>query len=235
VVAHNAINQGLLCTALGLPPSYFRCLSQNNAAFTVLDLQPNGSHPPRATLERMNRTPPRLASTAVLPVQRNISAKFGIFGRRTHAAAARRAAQSLHTPPWFSTHGHQSAAQGSSTSHALTFGLLGSWFGPEVALHWLFPSPLITCLADAARVAGWVQTRPSLRSRAAAACAWCSSAETTVRLRTRVQERARQAAPPRWTSTRIIIARAPRESKSLCLTRAPKQPVRGWWKTSSIP
>jgi hypothetical protein len=25
-----------------------------------------------------------------------------------------------------------------------TFGLLGSWFGPEVALNWLFPYPLIT-------------------------------------------------------------------------------------------
>ena len=34
-------------------------------------------------------------------------------------------------------------------SHALTpinsiFGLLGPWFGPEVALNWLFPYPLMT-------------------------------------------------------------------------------------------
>jgi hypothetical protein len=58
VVAHNAINQGLLGTALGLPPSFFRCFVQSNAAFTVVDFQPNGAAPPRASLERMNRASP---------------------------------------------------------------------------------------------------------------------------------------------------------------------------------
>ena len=37
LVAHNAVNQALLCTALGLPPCFFRRFSQSNAAFTVLD------------------------------------------------------------------------------------------------------------------------------------------------------------------------------------------------------
>jgi broad specificity phosphatase PhoE len=70
VVAHNAINQGLLGTALGLPPSFFRCFVQSNAAFTVVDFQPNGAAPPRATLERMNRAsphsspPPKVAASA---------------------------------------------------------------------------------------------------------------------------------------------------------------------------
>ncbi|GLC74879.1 hypothetical protein PLESTF_001567300 [Pleodorina starrii] len=45
VVAHNAINQALVATALGLPPSYFRRLPQNNAALSIFDLEPgvNGS------------------------------------------------------------------------------------------------------------------------------------------------------------------------------------------------
>lgn len=58
VVAHNAINQGLVNTAIGLPPSYFRCFLQSNAAVTVLDFAPNGDKPPLATLERMNSTRP---------------------------------------------------------------------------------------------------------------------------------------------------------------------------------
>jgi hypothetical protein len=50
----------------------------------------------------------------------------------------------------FSSHGQQSAAKGSSTTVSRsdpinsTFGLLGSWFGQEVSLNWLFPYPLIT-------------------------------------------------------------------------------------------
>ncbi|GLI62813.1 hypothetical protein VaNZ11_005562 [Volvox africanus] len=40
VVAHNAINQALVATALGLPPSYFRRLPQNNAALSIFDLEP---------------------------------------------------------------------------------------------------------------------------------------------------------------------------------------------------
>ena len=60
VVAHNAINQGLLNTALGLPPSFFRCFLQSNAAVTVLDFAPpgEGAGPgPRVTVERMNYSP----------------------------------------------------------------------------------------------------------------------------------------------------------------------------------
>lgn len=34
-----AVNQALLCTALGLPPSFFRRFSQSNASFTVLDFE----------------------------------------------------------------------------------------------------------------------------------------------------------------------------------------------------
>ncbi|KAG2429694.1 hypothetical protein HYH02_013952 [Chlamydomonas schloesseri] len=45
VVAHNAINQALVATALGLPPQFFRRLPQNNAALSVLDITPSGSSP----------------------------------------------------------------------------------------------------------------------------------------------------------------------------------------------
>lgn len=57
VVAHNAVNQALVATAIGLPPTYFRRLLQNNAATTVLDFQPNGDGPPRVNLDRLNQTP----------------------------------------------------------------------------------------------------------------------------------------------------------------------------------
>lgn len=36
VVAHNAVNQALICTALGLPPSMFRRIQQSNASFSQL-------------------------------------------------------------------------------------------------------------------------------------------------------------------------------------------------------
>ena len=55
VVAHNAVNQALVATAIGLPPTYFRRLLQNNAATTVLDFQPNGDGPPRVNLDRLNQ------------------------------------------------------------------------------------------------------------------------------------------------------------------------------------
>lgn len=57
LVAHNAVNQALVATAIGLPPTYFRRLLQNNAATTVLDFQPNGDSPPRVNLDRLNQTP----------------------------------------------------------------------------------------------------------------------------------------------------------------------------------
>lgn len=40
VVAHNACNQALIATALGLPPAYFRKLQQSNAAVTLLEITP---------------------------------------------------------------------------------------------------------------------------------------------------------------------------------------------------
>ena len=55
LVAHNAVNQALVATAIGLPPTYFRRLLQNNAATTVLDFQPNGNGPPRVNLDRLNQ------------------------------------------------------------------------------------------------------------------------------------------------------------------------------------
>ncbi|EFJ45746.1 phosphoglycerate mutase [Volvox carteri f. nagariensis] len=65
VVAHNAINQALVATALGLPPSYFRRLPQNNAALSVIDLEPstatvtntNASSGVRITLSCLNQSP----------------------------------------------------------------------------------------------------------------------------------------------------------------------------------
>ncbi len=52
VVAHNAINQALLCTALGLGPEHFRTFRQNNCAVSVLNISEPGS----AQLESMNQT-----------------------------------------------------------------------------------------------------------------------------------------------------------------------------------
>ena len=55
VVAHNAVNQALLNTALGLPPTFFRRLTQTNAATSVIDFQPNGDKPPNPVIDRMNQ------------------------------------------------------------------------------------------------------------------------------------------------------------------------------------
>lgn len=55
LVAHNAVNQALVATAIGLPPTYFRRLLQNNAATTVLDFQPTKDGPPRVNLDRLNQ------------------------------------------------------------------------------------------------------------------------------------------------------------------------------------
>ncbi|GFR47128.1 hypothetical protein Agub_g8815 [Astrephomene gubernaculifera] len=59
VVAHNAVNQALLATALGLPPPYFRRLAQNNAALSVLDFSPapDGGSLPEVTLACLNQSP----------------------------------------------------------------------------------------------------------------------------------------------------------------------------------
>lgn len=59
VVAHNAINQALVATALGLPPRYFRRLPQNNAALSIFDFAPapGGSGPPTVDLVCLNQSP----------------------------------------------------------------------------------------------------------------------------------------------------------------------------------
>lgn len=58
VVAHNAVNQALVCTAVGLPPPFFRRIAQSNAAFTVIDFEWDGVHDlPTVCLERVNQFP----------------------------------------------------------------------------------------------------------------------------------------------------------------------------------
>ncbi|KAI8464921.1 MAG: phosphoglycerate mutase-like protein [Monoraphidium minutum] len=59
VVAHNAVNQALLGTALGLPPRFFRRLLQSNGATSVLDFEPPMSPgaPVRVTVDRLNQSP----------------------------------------------------------------------------------------------------------------------------------------------------------------------------------
>ncbi|MGA7953369.1 MAG: histidine phosphatase family protein [Gloeobacterales cyanobacterium] len=52
IVAHNAINQALLCTALGLPSHAFRRFQQDNAGISVLSFPEHGP----VVLESMNQT-----------------------------------------------------------------------------------------------------------------------------------------------------------------------------------
>ncbi len=72
VVAHNAINQALLSTALGLGPASFRILAQGNGGISVLNFQDDG----QAQLESLNQTahltpplPPKKAPSRVLLVR----------------------------------------------------------------------------------------------------------------------------------------------------------------------
>jgi hypothetical protein len=59
VVAHNAVNQALIATAVGLGPAYFRRLLQSNAASTVLDFVPRGAGMlPSVTIDRLNQVRP---------------------------------------------------------------------------------------------------------------------------------------------------------------------------------
>ena len=58
VVAHNAVNQALICTAIGLPPTFSRRLLQSNAASTVLDFAPRPNQPPTVTIDRLNQVCP---------------------------------------------------------------------------------------------------------------------------------------------------------------------------------
>lgn len=58
VVAHNAINQALVATAVGLGAEYYRILLQSNCGLTVLDFSPkteDGST--NVCLNRLNQTP----------------------------------------------------------------------------------------------------------------------------------------------------------------------------------
>ncbi|XWS73957.1 hypothetical protein CRYUN_Cryun02cG0174100 [Craigia yunnanensis] len=58
VVAHNAVNQALVATAIGLGSEYFRILLQSNCGVSVLDFTPRpegGS--PYICLNRLNQTP----------------------------------------------------------------------------------------------------------------------------------------------------------------------------------
>ncbi|XAR59677.1 2-carboxy-D-arabinitol-1-phosphatase [Bertholletia excelsa] len=58
VVAHNAVNQALVATAIGLGTEYFRILLQSNCGASVLDFTPcldGGS--PSICLNRLNQTP----------------------------------------------------------------------------------------------------------------------------------------------------------------------------------
>ncbi|KAI0496817.1 hypothetical protein KFK09_023141 [Dendrobium nobile] len=58
VVAHNAVNQALVATAIGLGTKYFRILLQSNCGLSVLDFVPRiGGGSPRISLNRLNQTP----------------------------------------------------------------------------------------------------------------------------------------------------------------------------------
>ncbi|RZC82309.1 hypothetical protein C5167_045098 [Papaver somniferum] len=58
VVAHNAINQALVATAMGLGTEYFRVLLQSNCGVSVLDFTPvDDSESPHICLNRLNQTP----------------------------------------------------------------------------------------------------------------------------------------------------------------------------------
>ncbi|KAL8496412.1 hypothetical protein ACS0TY_020211 [Phlomoides rotata] len=58
VVAHNAVNQALVATAIGLGTEYFRLLLQSNCGVSVLDFTPKTEGgPPEICLNRLNQTP----------------------------------------------------------------------------------------------------------------------------------------------------------------------------------
>ncbi|XP_074312430.1 putative 2-carboxy-D-arabinitol-1-phosphatase [Silene latifolia] len=58
VVAHNAVNQALVATAIGLGTEYFRVLLQSNCGVSVLDFIPRPEdRSPYICLNRLNQTP----------------------------------------------------------------------------------------------------------------------------------------------------------------------------------
>lgn len=67
--------QALACTALGLPPIYFRRLLQSNAATTVLDFQPDSraAGTPAVIIDRLNQACPRSAHYVLLWLYNQVS------------------------------------------------------------------------------------------------------------------------------------------------------------------
>ncbi|EFH50338.1 phosphoglycerate/bisphosphoglycerate mutase family protein [Arabidopsis lyrata subsp. lyrata] len=58
VVAHNAVNQALVATAIGLGTEYFRSLLQSNCGVSVLDFTPRADGgSPHVCFNRLNQTP----------------------------------------------------------------------------------------------------------------------------------------------------------------------------------
>ncbi|KAG6477122.1 2-carboxy-D-arabinitol-1-phosphatase-like [Zingiber officinale] len=58
VVAHNAVNQALVATAIGLGTQYFRNLLQSNCGVSVIDFTPKPrGGPPHICINRLNQTP----------------------------------------------------------------------------------------------------------------------------------------------------------------------------------
>jgi broad specificity phosphatase PhoE len=57
VVAHNAVNQALISTALGLTPLHFRRITQTNAAFSVLNFKWDAQGKASVVVERLNYFP----------------------------------------------------------------------------------------------------------------------------------------------------------------------------------
>ncbi|XP_065010397.1 2-carboxy-D-arabinitol-1-phosphatase-like [Musa acuminata AAA Group] len=58
VVAHNAVNQALVATAIGLGTQYFRILLQSNCGVSVIDFTPKPrGGPPHICVNRLNQTP----------------------------------------------------------------------------------------------------------------------------------------------------------------------------------
>ncbi|GAB2274652.1 hypothetical protein Dimus_009422 [Dionaea muscipula] len=58
VVAHNAVNQALIATSIGLGTEYYRILMQSNCGVSVLDFIPRaGGGSPCVCLNRLNQTP----------------------------------------------------------------------------------------------------------------------------------------------------------------------------------
>ena len=87
VVAHNAVNQAMIATAIGLGPSFFRRLLQSNAASTVLDFVPRSAdEPPVVTIDRLNQVR-TLHATKLHLVQRDSSAACLLRARAMYKVA----------------------------------------------------------------------------------------------------------------------------------------------------